>query len=73
MTRRDGAPVNPLTTFVRSLGRDLGNDRALANARAVLDARRHEDWLVQVLAHRLESTGADAVAAEPAAATSSAA
>jgi len=61
--------VNPLTTFVRS----LGNDRALANARAVLDARRHEDWLVQVLAHRLESTGADAVAAEPAAATSSAA
>ena len=44
--------MNPLTTFVRS----LGNDRALANAQAVLDARRQEDWLVQGLAHRLEST-----------------
>ena len=41
--------MNPLTTFVRS----LGNDRALANVQAVLDARRREDWLVQGLAHRL--------------------
>ena len=49
------APVNPLTTFVRS----LGNDGALANARTVLDARRHEDWLVQGLARRLESIGPD--------------
>jgi hypothetical protein len=63
MTRRDGAPVNPLTTFVRS----LGNDRALANARAVLDARRHEDWLVQGLARRLESIDAGAHAASAAA------
>jgi hypothetical protein len=61
--------VNPLTTFVRS----LGNDRALANARTVLDARRHEDWLVQGLARRLESIGIDAPAAEPAAASSPAA
>jgi hypothetical protein len=45
--------VNPLTTFVRS----LGNDGALRNARTVLDAHRHEDWLVQGLARRLESTG----------------
>ena len=57
-------PVNPLTTFVRS----LGNDGALANARTVLDARRHEDWLVQGLARRLESIGPDSPAAEPAAA-----
>ena len=48
--RRDGASVNPLTTLVRS----LGNDGALANARAVLEAHRREDWLVQGLAHRLE-------------------
>jgi hypothetical protein len=45
--------MNPLTTFVRS----LGNEGALANAQTVLDARRHEDWLVQGLARRLESTG----------------
>jgi hypothetical protein len=42
--------VNPLTTFVRS----LGNDGALANAGAVLCAQRREDWLVQGLARRLE-------------------
>jgi len=62
-------PVNPLTTFVRS----LGNHGALTNARTVLDARRHEDWLVQRLTHRLESTGLDAPAAEPAAGRSTAA
>jgi hypothetical protein len=44
--------VNPLTTFVRS----LGNDGALRNAKTVLDAQRHEDWLVQGLARRLERT-----------------
>ncbi|MGK2948069.1 MAG: hypothetical protein ACSLFP_05820 [Acidimicrobiales bacterium] len=42
--------MNPLTTFVRS----LGNDRALANAQASLEVRRREDWLVLGLAHRLE-------------------
>lgn len=42
--------VNPLTTFVRS----LGNDGALANAHAVLEARAREDWLVQGLSRRLE-------------------
>ena len=42
--------VNPLTTFVRS----LGNDGAIANARAVLEARVREDWLVQGLTLRLE-------------------
>ena len=52
--------MNPLTTFVRS----LGNDRALANARAALEAHRREDWLVQGLARRLEGTGSDAVATE---------
>ena len=45
--------MNPLTTFVRS----LGNDGALRNAQAVLDAHHREDWLVQGLARRLESTG----------------
>jgi hypothetical protein len=52
--------MNPLTTFVRS----LGNDGALANAQTVLDARRHEDWLVHGLARRLESTGPSAPAAD---------
>jgi hypothetical protein len=61
--------VNPLTTFVRS----LGNDRALANARTVLDAHRHEDWIIQGLARRLESIDPALPAAEPAAATSPAA
>jgi len=42
--------VNPLTTFVRS----LGNAGALANVRAVLDTRESEDWLIQGLARRLE-------------------
>jgi hypothetical protein len=63
MTERDGGPVNPLTTFVRS----LGNDRALANTRMVLDAHRHEDWVVQSLARRLESIVPPAPAAEAAA------
>ena len=53
--------VNPLTTFVRS----LGNDRALANARTVLDARSHEDWLIQGLARRLESTGPNPSTVDP--------
>jgi hypothetical protein len=56
--------VNPLTTFVRS----LGNDGALANARAVLDAREREDWLVQGLASRLDRAApSDAVPAAVAA------
>jgi hypothetical protein len=61
--------MNPLTTFVRS----LGNDGALANVRTVLDARRHEDWLVQGLARRLESAGASAPAADRRSAVASAA
>ena len=69
MTKRDGAPVNPLTTFVRS----LGNDGALANVRGVLDAHRHEDWMIQGLARRLESIGPEPTAAEPAAAVTPAA
>ena len=48
--RRDSHRVNPLTTFVRS----LGTERATANARAVLEARAREDWLVQGLTLRLE-------------------
>ena len=46
--------MNPLTTFVRS----LGNDGATANARAVLEARVREDWLVQGLTLRLERSKA---------------
>jgi hypothetical protein len=42
--------VNPLTTLVRS----LGNRGAVANAAAVLEARRRDDWLVQALQHRLD-------------------
>lgn len=57
--RRDRGDVSPLTTFVRS----LRNDRALANARAMLDARRHEDWLVQGLERRLQGTVAIAAPA----------
>lgn len=43
--------VNPLTAFVQS----LGNDRAVANAQAALDARRRDDWLVQGVRQRLEA------------------
>ena len=46
--------MNPLTTFVRSLGKD----GATANARAVLEARAREDWLVQGLTLRLERSNA---------------
>jgi hypothetical protein len=51
--------VNPLTTFVRS----LGNEGALANAQAVLDARAREDWIVQGLTRRLERSASAAVSA----------
>jgi hypothetical protein len=46
--------VDPLTALVRS----LGNDRALANARSALDARLHEEQLVQRLARRIEIASA---------------
>ena len=51
--------MNPLTTFVRS----LGNDRALANAWAMVEARKREDWIVQGLASRLDRLPATAPAA----------
>lgn len=51
--------VNLLTTLVRS----LGNDRALDNARAMIEARQREDWLVQGLANRLDRLPAAASAA----------
>lgn len=51
--------MNPLTTFVRS----LGNDGAVANARAVLEAGAQEDWLVQGLSRRLEHRPAPPAAA----------
>jgi len=51
--------VNPLTTFVRS----LGNDGARANAQAVLEARVREDWLVQGLSRRLEHSVPSTVSA----------
>ncbi|MFL6206097.1 MAG: hypothetical protein ACJ739_12190 [Acidimicrobiales bacterium] len=60
--------MNPLTTFVRS----LGNPGAVANVRTVLDARRGEDWLVQSLARRLERR-AEVPAADAAAVASPAA
>jgi len=44
--------VNPLTTFVQS----LGNAGALANVQVMLDARGREDWLVEGLARRLEGS-----------------
>ena len=46
--------------------RSLGNAGAMANARAVLEAARREDWVVEGLALRLERSGAsspDGVAA----------
>jgi hypothetical protein len=61
--------VNPLTTFVRS----LGNDGALANAQAVLESRAREDWLVQGLAGRLERQAPRAIMAPAAAAVTTAA
>lgn len=51
--------MNPLTTFVRS----LGNDGALANAQATLQAREQEDWLVQGLSRRLEHAAPSTVSA----------
>jgi hypothetical protein len=45
--------MNPLTVFLQA----LGNGGAKANARAVLEARIREDWLVQALADRLEQPG----------------
>jgi hypothetical protein len=42
--------VNLLTTFVRS----LGNDRALANAGAAMEAAKREDWIIQGLSLRLD-------------------
>ena len=56
--------MNPLTTFVRS----LGNDRALANARAMVEKRQREDWIIQGLASRLDRLPV----ATPAAATATA-
>jgi hypothetical protein len=58
--------VNPLTTFVRS----LGNDGARANAQEVLEDRAREDWLVEGLTRRLERSDPSAVA--PAAVATSA-
>jgi len=43
----------PLMT---SILRALGNERAVANATAAVDARRREDWLVTGLARRLDQT-----------------
>ena len=57
--QRDSHEVNQLTTFVRS----LGNDGAVANAQAVLDARVLEDWLVKGLAHRLERSAPSVIPA----------
>ena len=37
-----------------SLLRALGNEQAVANASAVVEARRQEDWLVAGLARRLD-------------------
>ncbi len=51
--------MNPLTTFVRS----LGNDGAVANAHAALEAQVREDWLVQGLARRLERSTPSTVSA----------
>ena len=51
--------MNPLTTFVRS----LGNDGALASAQAGLEAQTREDWLVQGLARRLDPSDPSTVAA----------
>lgn len=57
--QRDSHEVHPLTTFVRS----LGNDGAVANAQAVLDAQVLEDWLVKGLAHRVERSTPSALPA----------
>lgn len=47
---RDAPRVLRLTTFLRS----LGPAGAVANARAVLDERRREDWAVDGLLLRLD-------------------
>jgi hypothetical protein len=49
--------VSQLTTLLRS----LGNDGAVTNVRSVLESRQREDWVVEVLARRLEPTAPPAV------------
>jgi len=61
--------MSQLTTFLRS----LGARGAVDNVRAVLDARRQEDWAVAVLSARLDDdfltvTSGTVVAAMPASA-----
>ena len=51
MRRRDAALVLQPTTLLRS----LGNAGAVANVRAVLDARRREEWVLDSLLRRLEA------------------
>jgi hypothetical protein len=43
--------VNPLTTFVRS----LGNAGAIDNAQTALATRQRDDWVLEALARRLET------------------
>lgn len=40
--------------------RTLGNDRAVANVQAVLDARQREEWVTASLALRLDRNPAEA-------------
>ena len=61
--------MNPLTTFVRS----LGNEGALANAHAVLETRAREDWLIQGLSRRLEHAAPSTIVAPAAVAATAAA
>lgn len=62
MPGRDASPMPSISTFLRS----LGNDGALTNARMVLDAREHEDWLIAGLALRLEEWADTAPSVQPA-------
>lgn len=61
MRGRDASSMPSLSTFLRS----LGNDGALTNARLVLEAREHEDWLIAGLALRLEGWADTAPPVQP--------
>lgn len=46
--------------LMSGLLRALGNDRAVANVQAVLEARQREAWLVAGVARRVELRAAEA-------------
>ena len=60
-------PTTLLRSLGRSLGGSLGNRGAVANVRAVLEARQREAWVVDSLLRRLDAETTPTLPAAPAA------